>query len=99
MGQSMKAVLRDAGVSGVPTGGWVGLAVISIVSGLVTGIAEALGGSFFPSFPFAESRWDFDLTNDENGTDVGQLDDNLTLPILSGGCIWGLLRLFSWFSS
>ena len=47
MGQSVKAVLRDAGVSGLPTGGWVGLAVISIVSGLVTGIAEALGVSSF----------------------------------------------------
>ena len=47
MGQSVKAVLRDAGFSGLPTGGWVGLAVISIVSGLVTGIAEALGASFF----------------------------------------------------
>ncbi len=43
MGQSVKAVLRDAGCSGLPTGGWVGLVVISIVSGLVTGIAEALG--------------------------------------------------------
>jgi diacylglycerol kinase (CTP) len=47
MGQSVKAVLRDAGFSGLPTGGWVGLAVISIVSGLVTGIAEALGASSF----------------------------------------------------
>jgi diacylglycerol kinase (CTP) len=73
MGQSVKAVLRDAGFSGLPTRGWVGLGVISIVSGLVTGIAEAL--------------------------DLGNLDDNLTLPILSGGCIWGLLKLFSWFSS
>ena len=49
IGQSVKAVLRDAGFSGLPTGGWVGLAVISIVSGLVTGIAEALGTSSFPS--------------------------------------------------
>lgn len=73
IGQSVKAVLRDAGISGLPTGGWMGLAVISIVSGVVTGIAEAL--------------------------DLGNLDDNLTLPILSGGCIWGLLKLFSWFSS
>jgi diacylglycerol kinase (CTP) len=71
----MKAVLRDAGLSGLPTGGWVGLAVISIVSGLVTGVAEALG------------------------SDLGKLDDNMTLPILSGGCIWGLLKLLSWFGS
>ena len=43
LGQSVKAVLRDAGFSGLPTGGWAGLAVVSIISGLVTGIAEALG--------------------------------------------------------
>jgi CDP-diglyceride synthetase len=55
IGQSVKAVLRDAGFSGLPTGGWVGLAVISIVSGLVTGIAEALGAS-------SSLRCDFDLT-------------------------------------
>jgi diacylglycerol kinase (CTP) len=55
LGQSVKAVLRDAGFSGLPTGGWVGLGVISIISGLVTGIAEALGASSF-------LRCDFDLT-------------------------------------
>lgn len=58
VGQSVKAVLRDVGVSGLPTGGWVGLAVISIVSGLVTGIAEALGASFF----HLPCRCNFDLT-------------------------------------
>jgi len=73
VGQGVKAMLGDAGFSGFPTGGWVGLTVISIVSGLVTGVAEAL--------------------------DLGRLDDNLTLPILPGGCMWGLLKLFSWFSS
>ena len=39
------------------------------------------------------------LTMDKMVTDLGDLDDNLTLPILSGGCIWGFLKLFSWFSS
>ncbi|KAI0301288.1 hypothetical protein BC826DRAFT_1101912 [Russula brevipes] len=73
LGQSVKAMLGVAGFDGLPTGGWMGLAIISVVSGLVTGIAEAL--------------------------DLGDLDDNLTLPILSGGCIWGFLKLFSWFSS
>ncbi|KAI0267376.1 hypothetical protein BC834DRAFT_75384 [Gloeopeniophorella convolvens] len=73
VGQSVKATLRDAGFGGVSTGGWAGLAIVSLVSGLVTGVAEAL--------------------------DLGNLDDNLTLPILSGGCIWGFLKLFSWFSS
>jgi len=73
LGESVKTVLREVGFEGLPTGGLVGLAIISVFSGLVTGIAEAL--------------------------DLGKLDDNMTLPILSGGCIWGFLKLFSWFSS
>jgi len=62
MGQSVKAVLRDAGFAGLPTSGWAGLAVISIVSGLVTGIAEALGASSF-LYSLLQPRCDFDLTN------------------------------------
>jgi len=73
LGQGVRAVLREVGFEGLPTGGLVGLAIVSVISGVVTGIAEAL--------------------------DLGKLDDNLTLPILSGGCIWGFLKLFSWFSS
>ncbi|KAI9513492.1 hypothetical protein F5148DRAFT_1156095 [Russula earlei] len=73
LGESVRAILRYAGFSGFVTGGRVGLTIISVVSGLVTGIAEAL--------------------------DLAQLDDNLTLPIISGGFIWGFLKLFSWFSS
>lgn len=30
--------------------------------------------------------------------DLGSLDDNLTLPIISGGCIWGFLKLLVFFS-
>ena len=48
LGQGAKALLRDAGISGLPTGGWLGLAVVSVVSGLVTGIAEALGICYAP---------------------------------------------------
>jgi len=37
------------------------------------------------------------------GVELGSLDDNLTLPIISGGCILGFLKLIgaatSWFSS
>jgi diacylglycerol kinase (CTP) len=73
LGQGVRTILREAGFEGLPTGGIVGLVIVSLFSGLVTGIAEAL--------------------------DLGNLDDNLTLPILSGGCIWGFLKLFSWFSS
>ncbi|KIK07558.1 hypothetical protein K443DRAFT_673152 [Laccaria amethystina LaAM-08-1] len=57
-------------------GGWAGLALIGLVAGVVSGVAEAL--------------------------DLGSLDDNLTLPIISGGCILGFLKLLgmvtSWFS-
>ncbi|KAF9474383.1 hypothetical protein BDN70DRAFT_815769 [Pholiota conissans] len=58
-------------------GGVLGLLVLSIVAGVVSGIAEAL--------------------------DLGSLDDNLTLPIISGGCIYGFLKLVgmaaSWITS
>lgn len=50
-------------------GGWLGLTALSLCSGLVAGITEAL--------------------------DIGGLDDNLTLPIISGGLIWGVSRLIS----
>ncbi|KAF9522334.1 hypothetical protein CPB83DRAFT_116592 [Crepidotus variabilis] len=59
-------------------GGPVGLLLITVVAGLVSGVAEAL-----------------DLP--------GSLDDNLTLPIISGGCILGFIKLLgvaaSWLSS
>lgn len=50
---------------------WICLGIVGTVSGLVSGVAEAL--------------------------DLGSLDDNLTLPIISGGCIWGLFRLLELF--
>ncbi|KAI0364386.1 hypothetical protein BV20DRAFT_956343 [Pilatotrama ljubarskyi] len=30
--------------------------------------------------------------------DLGSLDDNLTLPIISGGCIWGFFKLLEFFT-
>jgi len=53
--------------------GWTGLGLVAVVSGIVSGVAEAL--------------------------DVGSLDDNLTLPIISGGCIWGFLKFLDFLSS
>lgn len=47
-------------------GGWIGLGLLSTVTGLIAGIAEAL--------------------------DLGSLDDNLTLPVISGSVLWTLLR-------
>ncbi|CCL98729.1 uncharacterized protein FIBRA_00734 [Fibroporia radiculosa] len=46
---------------------WAIYGVLGLVSGLVSGVAEAL--------------------------DLGSLDDNLTLPIISGGCLWGFFKL------
>ena len=31
-------------------------------------------------------------------TDLGSLDDNLTLPIISGGCIWGFFKVLAYFT-
>ncbi|KAF8462477.1 hypothetical protein JB92DRAFT_3136745 [Gautieria morchelliformis] len=47
-------------------GGWSGLGLLSSVTALIGGVAEAL--------------------------DLGSLDDNLTLPIISGGVLWGFIR-------
>lgn len=49
--------------------GWTGLGIIGLVSGLVSGVAEAL--------------------------DLGPVDDNLTLPIISGGCILAFFKLIA----
>jgi len=54
-------------------GGWLGLGVIGIFAGLVSGVAEAL--------------------------DLGPVDDNLSLPVISGTCLWGLFKLFGYMSS
>lgn len=70
-----KRAVESSGVE-VPvisTGGWFGLGVISIVAGVVSGVAEAL--------------------------DLGSLDDNFTLPIISGGCILGFFKLLGLFSA
>jgi len=60
-------------LSRIPTGGWSGLTALGVVSGLVSGVAEAL--------------------------DVGSVDDNLTLPIISGGCILAFFKFLGLFAS
>jgi diacylglycerol kinase (CTP) len=59
--------MEGSGISGAK--GWIGLGIIGVVAGLVSGVAEAL--------------------------DLGQLDDNLTLPIISGGCILAFFKLIA----
>ncbi|KAI0752964.1 hypothetical protein C8Q80DRAFT_1097757 [Daedaleopsis nitida] len=56
----------------LPLGRWVGLTTLGVVSGLISGVAEAL--------------------------DLGSMDDNLTLPIISGGCIWGFFKALEYIS-
>ncbi|KAF9488536.1 hypothetical protein BDN71DRAFT_1535052 [Pleurotus eryngii] len=67
-----QGLLGDACSLGNVTSGWVGLGLIGVMAGLVSGVAEAL--------------------------DLGSLDDNLTLPIIAGGCIFGSLKLMSLLS-
>ncbi|KAG5644854.1 hypothetical protein DXG03_007584 [Asterophora parasitica] len=83
------------GKSVAGAGGWLGLCALSVVAGLVSGVAEALGAyrSLYPFLPLSVLR----LTPDS--TDLGSLDDNLTLPIISGGCILGFLKLLGLFST
>ncbi|KAH6910847.1 hypothetical protein BKA70DRAFT_1424514 [Coprinopsis sp. MPI-PUGE-AT-0042] len=63
----------EGGIWGTGCGGLLGLAIISVVAGLVTGVAEAL--------------------------DLGSTDDNLSLPIISGTCLYGFFKLFEYASS
>ncbi|KAG9046219.1 hypothetical protein FS837_004851 [Tulasnella sp. UAMH 9824] len=56
---------------GIISGGWTSLALVGAVTGLVSGVAEAL--------------------------DLGKVDDNLSLPIISGTVLWGLSKLASFF--
>ncbi|KAG6331410.1 hypothetical protein ID866_7681 [Astraeus odoratus] len=62
-----------SGNSACTFGGWAGLLTIGAVTGLVTGVAEAL--------------------------DLGSIDDNLSLPIITGGCLWGLFKVLGWIGS
>lgn len=71
-------------------GGWVGLGVIGVFAGFVSGVAEALGDCLVLS-----------PSNPPNfcSIDLGSVDDNLSLPVISGTCLYGLFRLFGYASS
>lgn len=83
-------------------GGPFGLLVIAIVSGAISGVAEALGASLNTRF-FVSS-----ILNMLFFIDLGSIDDNLSLPIISGCCILGFIKVLglaaaaftpsSWFS-
>lgn len=76
---------------GLGLSGLLGLTVISLVAGLVSGVAEALGTRIHLSISHS---YLFNATF----IDLGSLDDNLTLPIIAGGCLFGFLRLLGLFS-
>ena len=80
--------MDGSGVSGAK--GWIGLGAIGVVAGIVSGVAEALGKVLL------HHGGGFDLANEKQ--DLGQLDDNLTLPIISGGCILVFFKLIAAFT-
>ncbi len=86
--------MASATPAGTGLGGGVGLVVLSVVAGIVSAVA---GGSRYGVVRvLVEACADF-------YTDLGSLDDNLTLPIISGGCILGFFKLVgmaaSWLTS
>lgn len=99
-------VVKDAVAQGVkwvsavdlPLGRWAGLTTLGVVSGVISGVAEALGTSSF-SFvtPVGIVKLAADIVVDYE-LDLGSLDDNLTLPIISGGCIWGFFKVLEYFT-
>ena len=81
----------EGGVTGTGVlAGWAGLTLISVVSGLISGVSEALGASYIAIVS--------DLLTD-SPADLGSLDDNLTLPIIAGGCLLGFFRGLQYFFS
>lgn len=84
----------EKGVTGSGTlSGWLGLSIVGLVAGLISGVAEAMG-ECYPCFCFY-LLWILMFSCE----DLGSLDDNLTLPIVSGGCILGFLKFASWIGS
>lgn len=86
----VRDVLEAVGVKGVPTGGWLGLSLIGLVAGAVTGVAEALGTLLSAPLSSHHAHQRF--------IDLGSLDDNLTLPIITGSCLWAFFKLLSYVS-
>jgi hypothetical protein len=56
---AMGAVIQDAGVTGIKAGGWLGLGLIGLTAGVVSGVAEALGQEFLSIFtPYSDHSLD-----------------------------------------
>lgn len=63
----------EGGINGAGCAGLWGLLRLSLFTGLVTGVAEAL--------------------------DLGDVDDNLSLPIISGACLVGFFKMWEYTTS
>ena len=73
-----------------------GVFTTGMIVGGSAAVTEALGESFCPvSLSLALPGTLADRLACSTLTDVGSLDDNLTLPIVSGGLVWAFLALTS----
>ena len=72
------------------TSGCVALAALALWAGLVSGVAEALGACLIMGRASSLAHPYLDL---------GSMDDNLTLPIISGGCLFGFFKVLNWIMS
>ena len=94
----------DSPAVAMGAGGPFGLLLISVVAGVVSGVAEALGALLF----FVQSFFFLRRGSNQCLLDLGSIDDNLSLPIISGCCILGFIKALglvatsfsasSWFS-
>jgi diacylglycerol kinase (CTP) len=80
--------IADAGLTGFKAAGWLGLGLIGLTAGVVSGIAEALGSS---------CKWSLDGTCSPL-LDLGSVDDNLSLPVISGVCLWAFFKVMSYIA-
>ena len=76
------------------------LACVAVVGGLLAGFAEAIGAFLLASSHFAQHTHglfpSFTRLLSRSRIDIGSLDDNLTLPIVSGGLIWAFFKFIEY---
>ncbi|OJA09049.1 hypothetical protein AZE42_04730 [Rhizopogon vesiculosus] len=56
------------------------------------------GGKVFSGFPglAVVTVWAGLVSGVAEALDLGSVDDNLSLPIIAGGCLWGLFKVIGW---
>lgn len=85
----------DAPGVAVVSGGWASLVAMSLLVGLISGVVEALGACIPPHL---SRRSLTAITLSVNRLDLGNIDDNLSLPIISGTVLWVLSKSVAWIS-